>query len=312
MMKAVVYHKKSSSDRLHYRDIARPIPKSNEVLVRVQAVSLNAADYRMMKLGMIPKGRIFGSAISGTVESTGSSAHQFQQGDGVIGDLADFGFGGLAEYAAAPENTFTEKPEKVSFVDAAALPVAATTALKALREKGQIQAGQSVLIVGSSGGVGTFALQLAKYFGAEVTAVCSTRNIGQSISLGADLVIDYTKEDFTKSVRRFDLILAINGSYSLMKLRRLLKNNGIYVMVGGSFSQVFKSLILGPLMSFGGKKMRSLSAKSDPVALAFVAKLVQDGQLRPVIEHHFTLEETARAMNHISQGHAKGKVVIKI
>lgn len=311
-MKAIVYSKKGSPDKLQYRDAEKPYPKSNEVLIRIHSVSANAADYRSMKMGMIPKKKIFGSGIAGRVEAVGNDIQLFKVGDAVIGDLSNFGFGGFAEYTVAPEKALIHKPEKVTFEEAATLPIASTTALNALRDKGQIQKGQSVLIVGSGGGVGTFAVQIAKYFGAGITAVCSTKNIEQSTTLGADFVIDYTKEDFTKNDDCYDLIIGINGNYSLLEYRRLLKRNGIYVMVGGSLSQIFQSLLFGQLLSFGSKKMSSLAAKSNQQDLEFIAKLVDEGHIKPVIEQRYSLKETAEAMNYLDQGHAKGKIVINI
>jgi NADPH:quinone reductase-like Zn-dependent oxidoreductase len=195
----------------------------------------------------------------------------------------------------------------MSFENVAALPIAAITALQALRNKGNIQKGQKVLIVGSGGGVGTFAVQLAKYFGAVVTAVCSSKNIEQTISLRADYVINYTKEDFTKTNHRYDLILAVNGNYSLLACKRILNPNGIYVMVGGALLQVFKSLLLGWLMSFGSKKMRSLAAKSNQKDLEYIIKLVEDNKIKPVIERRYSLDKTADAIKYMGEGHAQGK-----
>lgn len=311
-MKAVVYNKKSLPDKLIYCEVDKPVPKDNEVLIRVYAVSANAADYRSMKMGLIPKRKIFGADIAGCVEAVGKDINQFRPGDEVMGDLANFGFGGFAEYVTAPEKALIIKPGKILFEEAAALPLAALTALQALRDKGNIQIGQKVLIAGSSGGVGTFAIQLAKYFGAEVTAVCSSKNIAQSTSLGADHVIDYTKGDFTKSNSFYDIILAINGNYQLSAYKRLLKPHGIYVMVGGALSQIFKSLLFGWLMSFGSKKMKHLTAKSNKNDLEFIAKLVADGRIRPVIEKRYPLDKTADAMHYLSEGHASGKVVINV
>jgi NADPH:quinone reductase-like Zn-dependent oxidoreductase len=181
-----------------------------------------------------------------------------------------------------------------------------------LRNKGNIQKGHKVLIAGSGGGVGTFAVQLAKYFGAEVTAVCSTRNVEQSKALGADVVIDYTKEDFAKDAKRYNLIVAVNGNRALTTYRRMLAQKGIYVMVGGALSQIFKSLILGWLFSLGGKKMGSLAAKANQKDLEFLAKLAAEGSIKPVIEKRYTLYKTAEAMQYASAGHARGKVVINV
>lgn len=311
-MKAVVYNKKGTPDKLIYNEVDKPEPNDEEVLVKTMAVSVNAADYRSMHLGIIPKGRIFGADISGKVVSVGKNIRQFKTGDEVIGELSNAGFGGFAQYTVAPEKALAVKPAALSFEEAAALPLAAVTALRALRDKGNLQKGQKVLIVGSSGGVGTYAVQLAKYFGAEVTAVCSTRNAAQTISLGADIIIDYTKEDFTKSKKRYDLILAVNGNYPLSAYKRLLTRNGIYVMVGGAMVQIIKSLLLGKLMSLGSKKMLTLSAKSNKKDMELIIKLAEEGMVKPIIERRYPLDKTAEAMRYVAEGHARGKVVINI
>ncbi len=311
-MKAVVYNKRGLPDRLIYCDVEKPVPDDNEVLIKVFAVSANAADYRSMRMGIIPKRKIFGADIAGRVEAVGKNIRQFKPGDEVIGDLAGYGFGGFAEYAVAPEKALVPKPTKILFEEGAALPMAGMTALQALRDKGNIQKGQKVLIAGSGGGVGTFAVQLAKYFGAQVTAVCSTKNVEQTNSLGADYVIDYTKEDFTKNKSCYDLILAINGNRPLSAYKRTLNPNGIYVMVGGALFQIFKSLLFGWLMSFGSRKMYSLAAKSNQKDLEFIAKLVEDGRIRPVIDRLYPLDKTCDAMRYLNEGHAQGKVVINV
>ena len=283
-MKALVYNKKSSTGKLVYTDIEKPSPQDSEVLVKIHAASVNAADYRSMKMGIIPKKRIFGADIAGTVELAGNNAHLFKPGDEVIADLSGIGFGGFAEYAAVPEKLLAFKPKNLSFEEAAALPLASVTALQAIRNKGKIRRGHHVLILGSSGGVGTYAIQLARHFGGEVTAVCSTRHTEQARSLDADHVIDYTKENFTGGDRRYDLILAVNGNYPLLKCRRLLKKNGIYVMVGGTLKQIFKALLFGRLLSSGAKKVRAVAAKPNREDLGFIANLAEEGRLKPVIE----------------------------
>ena len=311
-MKAIIYIKKGLPDKLIYSDVEKPRPNDNEVLIKILAVSANAADYRSMRMGFIPKRRIFGADIAGKVESVGKKIQQFKPGDEVIGDLSDYGFGGFAEYAVAPEKALIQKPAKILFEEAAALPLAAITALQALRDKGNIQKGQNILIVGSGGGVGTFAVQLAKYFGSMVTAVCSTTNVEQTNTLGADYVIDYTKEDFTKSNRCYDLIIAVNGNRSLFAYKRTLNPNGIYVMVGGALWQIFKSILFGWLMSFGSKKMRFLAAKSNQMDLEFIVKLVENGKIKPVIDRRYSLDKTAEAMRYLGEGHARGKVIINV
>jgi NADPH:quinone reductase-like Zn-dependent oxidoreductase len=242
----------------------------------------------------------------------GKNIRQFKSGDEVMGDLAKFGFGGFAEYVTAPEKALIIKPAKISYEEGAALPMAALTALQALRDKGNIQKGHKVLIVGSAGGVGTFAVQLAKYFDTEVTGVCSSNNAIQTSSLGADYVIDYTKEDFTKSNMRYNIIIAVNGNYPILVYKKILNPNGIYVMVGGSISQIFKSLLFGWLLSFGSKKMRTVSAKANPKDLEFLTKLTEDGQIKPVIDRRYPLDKTVDAMRYLSEGHARGKVIINI
>jgi NADPH:quinone reductase-like Zn-dependent oxidoreductase len=311
-MKAIVYNKKNYPDKLVCRDVDRPVTKDDEVLIKVKTVSLNAADYRSMKMGIIPKRKIFGADISGIIEMVGKNITHFKSGDEVLGDLASFGFGGLAEYVTAPERALIIKPGLISFDHAAALPMAGMTALQALRDKGNIQKGQTVLIVGSSGGVGTFAVQLAKYFGAEVTGVCSSKNVQQALSLGADYVIDYTKEKFQKKDKRYDIILGINGDYPLTVYRKTLASNGIYVMVGGSLSQIFKSLVFGRILSIGSKKMKSLTAKANKTDLELLANLLEKGIIKPVIDRRYSLEKTAEAMNYLKQGHSPGKVVITV
>lgn len=308
-MKAVIFDKRSKP-KLVLKEVQKPTPKPGEILVRVHYASLNAADYRSIKIGMVPKSKIYGSGVSGTVEAVGENVDSFAHGDEVLADLSDIGFGGLAEYVVARDKIFVKKPDTLSFEDAAALPVAATTALKAVRAISKPEKGKEVLIVGSAGGVGTFALQLAKYFEATVTAVCSTRNIEQSRELEADHCIDYTKEDFTQSEHRYDLILAINGNYPLLKYRKLLNKNGTYVMVGGSFTQIFKSILFGWILSFGGKKMKTLSAKADVEALKLVASLASQGNIRCLIERSYPLSQTAEAMAYLNEGHARGKIVI--
>ena len=309
-MKAVVYNKKGSPEKLVYCDVDKPVPGEDEVLIKVHAVSLNAADYRSMKMGMIPKKKIFGADIAGVVETVGKNIKEFRPGDAVLGDLGSYGFGGLAEYAVAPVNLVIQKPGNVSFEAAAAIPMAALTALQALRDKAGAGEGRRVLIVGSAGGVGTFAVQLARYFKSHVTGVCSTRNVNQTISLGADEVIDYTKEDFAAGGRRYDIIIAVSGNYPLRKYRRILADSGIYVMVGGGLPQIFKSLVFGRFLSLGSRKMKFLAAKANKTDLEFLVKLVEQGKIKPVIDRRYTLENTAEAMNYLQMGHSAGKIII--
>jgi len=311
-MKAVVYDKKGHPDKLVYCDVDKPVPGDDEVLIRVSAVSLNAADYRSMKMGLIPKRKIFGADIAGRVEAVGKNIREFSTGDEVAGDLAGFGFGGLAEYVTAPEGLIVHKPGQVSYEQAAAIPMSGVTALQALRDKAAVRKEQKVLIIGSAGGVGTFAIQLAKYFGCEVTGVCSTRNVQQTLSLGADYVIDYTKESFLKRDRRYDIVLGVNGNYPLSACRRVLTSHGVYVMIGGSLPQIFKSILFGWLLSLGSRKMRFLSAKPNKIDLEFLMGLLEKGIIRPVIDRQYPLVRTAEAMNYLMEGHSSGKVIINI
>ncbi len=311
-MHAIVYDKKNKPDKLTYCEVDKPVPTNDQLLIKIDAVSVNAADYRSMQMGMIPKMRIFGADIVGRVESIGTNIKNFKIGDEVLGDLASYGFGGFAQYAVAPEKALVHKPTNLSSDVAAGLPMAAVTALQALRDKGNIQKGQSVLIHGGGGGVGTFAIQLAKYFGAFVTVVCSSKNVDQSRSLGADFIIDYSKEDFLKIGRKYDLILAINGSRRLQEYKHSLNPHGKYVMVGGSISQIFKSLLFGWFLSIGSKKMYSLTAKPNQKDLEFVVKLAADDIIKPVIDRYYSLEKVADAVRYLSNGHATGKVIIKV
>lgn len=311
-MRAVIYDKRNSTNALVLKEIEKPTPNDNEVLVRIHAVSVNAGDYRSMKLGSIPKRKIFGSDIAGRVEAVGKNIKRLAIGDKVLGDISAVGLGGFAEYVAVPEDALVFKPESVTFEDAAAVPMAAVTALQALRNKGRIQHGQQVLICGAGGGVGTFSVQLAKHLGAEVTAVCGENNVKVIRSLGAHDVINYKEQDFTKSGKLFDLVLAVNGNQSLFTYKGLLKPGGTCVMVGGSLSQVLKSLMFGAFLSMGNKKIRTLASKPNTQDLGFVMGLVASGKIKPVIDRYYSLQETAKAINYLSEGHARGKVIITV
>ncbi len=310
-MKAIVYNKKTRP-KLVYCYVDKPFPNDDELLIKINAVSLNAADYRSMKMGIIPKKKIFGADIAGIVESTGKNIQSYKPGDEVFGDLADYGFGGLAEYALAPERLIAHKPANSTFEEAAALPMAAQTALQGLRNEGKIKEGDKVLIIGSGGGVGSYAIQLAKHFGAKITAVCSTKNIDKARSLGADYTIDYTKYNFLKDNKQYDLILAINGNYSLTGCKRILKPSGEYIVIGGSLSQIFKTMLLGRLLSTGNKKLSILSTKTNSADLEFISELANNKKIKPVIENLYPLDKTAEAMQYLSKGHSKGKIVITI
>ncbi len=311
-MKAVVYDKGNSPDVLMYREVEKPVPGDNEVLVKIHAAAVNAADIRSMKMGAIPKRKIFGADIAGRVEAVGKNVSKFAAGNEVLGDISACGMGGFAEYVAVSETPLVHKPAGISFETAAAVPLSAVTALQGLRDKGNIKAGQKVLIYGAGGGVGTFAVQLAKHLGAEVTAVCGEKNMQVIRALGADHVINYHDCDITMSGKRYDLILAVNGYHSLFAYRRLLAKSGVCVMVGGSMKQVIKALMFGGLLSLGSRKIRSLNAKPNAENLAFVIRLVEEGKINPVIDRKYPLAQTAEAVRYQSEGHVTGKVIIEV
>jgi NADPH:quinone reductase-like Zn-dependent oxidoreductase len=323
-MRAIVYHTYGSPDVLKLEEVQKPVPQDDEVLVKVHAASVNAGDWhllgakpflmRLMGFGLLkPKNTILGSDIAGRVEAVGRNVKQFQSGDEVFGNTAKYGFGGFAEYVSVPENALVLKPTNISFEEAAAVPQAAVVALQGLRDKGQIQKGQKVLINGASGGIGTFAVQIAKSFGAEVTAVCSTRNLDRVRSIGADHVIDYTQEDFTRNGRRYDLILAVNGYHPISDYKRALNPEGVYVMTGGSTAAMFQAMLLGPLISRTGRqKMGNSAHKPNQKDLNFMKELLEAGKVVPVIERRYPLGETAEAIRYLEEGHAQGKLVITV
>lgn len=311
-MKAVVYDKKNSPQVLSLREVDQPAPGAGQVRVKIITAGINAADYRSMAMGIIPASKIFGADVAGVVESAGSDARRFQVGDAVFGDLASAGFGGFAEYVAAPENLLALKPAGVSFEQAAAVPMAALTALQGLRDLGHLQPGEKVLIYGAGGGVGTFAVQLARVLGGQVTAVCGPANAENTRSLGADRVVDYTREDITRSGEQFDLVLAVNGRQPLRAYRRLLAPGGRCIMAGGALAQILPMMVFGPLLSLGSKKLRLLSAKASPRDLEYVIQLVAEGRVKPVIDRVYPLARTAEAVDYARQGHACGKVLIAV
>ena len=322
-MKAIVYTAYGSPDVLELKEVAKPTPMDDEVLVKVYAVSANAADLHLLRAdpflirlssGLLkPKNTILGSDIAGRVEAVGRNIKQFKPGDEVFGDISADGWGGFAEYVCAREDALVLKPANLSFEEAAAVPMAAVTALQGLRTKGQIQPGQKVLINGASGGVGTFAVQIAKAFGAEVTGVCSTSKLDMVRSIGADHVIDYTQEDFTQNGHRYDLILAANGYHSISDYKRVLTPKGTYVMTGGAGAQLFEAMLHGSWISMtGSQKMGNLLAKPNNADLAFMKELLEAGKVVPVIDRTYPLSKVAEAIRYLEEGHAKGKVVISV
>ena len=311
-MKAVVYDKSKSPEPLVYCDAEKPVPGEDEVLVRIRAAAVNAADSRSMKLGAIPKRKIFGCDIAGEVEAVGKNVRRFKAGDEVLGDISRCGMGGFAEYVAVPETPLVLKPAFLSFETAAAVPLSAVTALQGLRDLGRIKPGDKALIYGAGGGVGTFAVQLARHLGAQVTALCGEKNTQVVRSLGADHVISYLDTDISKISGGYDLVLAVNGSNPLKNYLRLLAPGGRCVMVGGSLRQVMKAVLFGGLLSLGSRKIRSLNAKPNAKDLAFVVSLVEAGKLKPVIDRRYPLARTAEAVRYQSEGHAMGKIVIEV
>ena len=321
-MKAIVCMKYGPPEVLRFQEVERPVPRDNEVLVQVHASSVNKADWimlrgkpfivRIMASGLFkPKNRIPGSDVAGRVEAIGKDVKQFHPGDEVFGNLARCGRGAYAEYVCAPENALALKPANITFEEAAATPLAGLTALQGLRDKGRIRPGQKVLIYGASGGVGTFAVQISKSFGAEVTAVCSPSNLDLARSIGADRVIDYTEEDFTGDGQHYDLILGANGHRSIGDYKRALVPKGIYVMSGGTGAQISQALFLGPLISMtGSRKMGGLTAKMNKNDLVYMAELLGSGKVKPVIERCFSLSEVPDAFCYFQAGHARGKLVI--
>lgn len=319
-MKAIVYTKYGPPEVLALREVEKPMPGENEVLVKIHAASINYGDkalvkgepflVRLMGYGLLkPKHAIPGGDISGRVEAVGGNVTQFQPGDTVFGDIGECGFGAFAEYVAVPEDVLVLKPANVSFEEAAAVPQAAVVALQGLRDNGQIQPGQKVLINGASGGVGTFAVQIARALGAEVTAVCSTKNIDLVHSIGADHVIDYTQADFTKGTKRYDLIFDIVANRSVSDYMRVLTPQGNYVACAFNAT----SLFLGPFISKkDGKKASSLVHKPNREDMVFMKELLEAGQVVPVIDKRFPLSEVAEGMRWLENGRHHGKVVITI
>lgn len=322
-MKAIVCNKYGlPAKTLQMADMPKPIPKDNEILVEVYASSANAGDWHItkgdpyfMRLSMglsKPKWRITGSDIAGRVEAVGGQVKQFKPGDEVFGDISYGGFGAHAEYATGEEKLFTKKPASVSFTDAAAVPVAGVTALQGLRDKAKVRAGQEVLVTGAGGGVGSYAVQLAKYYGAKVTAVCSTGKVEMVQSLGADQVIDYTRQPLHKMSKKYDLVFAAGGSRSMFAYKRLVKPGGLCVVAGGSVKQFMQVILLGSIFSGKNKKVTFYSVKQSQSDLAFLAELLGAGKIEPPIKRTCSLSETPEAIQSLFDRKVKGKWVISI
>jgi NADPH:quinone reductase-like Zn-dependent oxidoreductase len=322
-MKAIICPKYGSPDVLQLREVANPVPLEDEVLIQIHAASLNSRDLRMLRANPIfmrlmpggffrPRNKILGADLAGRVEAIGCNVRQFKPGDEVFGFLPSAtGRGTFAEYVCAEENLIKLKPANLTFEQAATVPEAAMTALQGLRDKGNIQPGQKVLINGASGGVGTFAVQFAKAFGAKVTAVCSTRNLEMVRSLGADHVIDYKVENFTQNEQQYDLILAVNGYHPISDYLRALKPEGTYVVAGGSMAQLFQAASYGKRISrTGNQKIVVLSLVQSQKDLNFIKELLESGKIKPVIDGCYPLSKTPEAFWYFEKVHPRGKVVV--
>jgi NADPH:quinone reductase-like Zn-dependent oxidoreductase len=322
-MKAIVYSSYGSPEVLRFEDIDKPVPKDNEVLIRVLAASVNPLDWHFMRgmpyavrlvtgLGK-PKFTGLGVDVAGKVEAVGRSVTLLKEGDEVFGSCR----GAFAEYVCAAESTVTLKPANVTLEQAASAPVAAYTALQGLRDKGHIRPGQTLLVNGAAGGVGTFAVQIAKSFGAVVTGVCSTRNVEMVRSIGADEVIDYTRADFATRGQRYDLIFDVIGNHSLLACRSVLNPGGICIMAGGPADRWMIGPVAGAigaivLSLFGNRKLVGMLAKANKEDLMVMSELMEAGRVKPVIDRIYKLSEAPEAIRYLEEGHAQGKVVINL
>ncbi len=321
-MKAIQHTKYGSPDVLELKEVDKPIPANNEVLVKVCAASVNYNNLLFVN-GRPLVGRSFtgffkprvktpGNDIAGIVEAIGKDVKKLKQGDEVFGDTSECGFGAFAEYITIPEDALELKPVNLSFAEAAVVPEAGLVALQALRDRGNIAAGQKVLISGASGGIGTFAVQIAKHFGAHVTGVCGAKNVEMIRSLGAEHIIDYTQEDFTQNGELYDLILATAGHRSIFDYRKSLKPHGKFIVTGGSMSQIFQGMLLGPLISmFGKKELGSFVVKPNK-DLNLIKELIEAKEVKPIIDKQYPLSQTPDALRYYSKGHTRGKIVISI
>lgn len=318
-MKAVVYTRYGTPDDLQLKEVAKPVPADDEALIKIQAVSLNRSDWEGLigkplytRFGGLqkPSRQILGSDIAGRVEAVGANHKQFKPGDEVFGDILSV-MGGFAEYACARGTVMALKPARMSFEVASTLPQASIIALQAMRDKGQVQPGQRVLINGAGGSTGLFAIQLAKLYGAEVTGVDNTSKLDFMRSIGADHVVDYTREDFTKTGQQYDLILDLISHRSIFNYPRALKPNGNYFFVGGLVRVMFQILFLGPwIRRATTKKIRILMVQPNRKDLIYMAELCQAGKITPVIDKRYPLHEVPEALRYLGEGRAKGKIVI--
>jgi 2-desacetyl-2-hydroxyethyl bacteriochlorophyllide A dehydrogenase len=323
-MKAIVQTEYGSPDVLSLQEVDKPFVTDNSVLVRVRATSVNAGDWHLMRgdpfltrlmFGGIlkPKIKILGMDIAGQVEAVGKDVNQFQVGDEVYGDLSESGFGAFSEYVCATESALAIKPTNISFEQAATVPCAALTALQALRDCGRIQAGQKVLINGASGGVGSFAVQIAKALGADVTAVCSTNKVEMMQTLGADHIIDYTQTDVTKNGQEYDLVIDAAAYRSVFDYRSILKPDGTYVLIGGSISRLFQVLLFGSIISrIMRRKLKCLMAKPNRSDLVMLKEMIEAGKIVPFIDQTYNLSEVPTAIRQLEQRQVRGKIAISV
>lgn len=321
-MKAVTFKEYGSPDALELRDVEQPIPESDEVLVKVHASSINSWDWELLRGTPFPnrlmfgllkpkKINILGCDVAGKVVAVGTDATKFQIGDEVFGDLSANHWGGFAEYCCAPEDALALKPHNMTFAQAAAIPQAALLALQGL-EKGQIESGQRVLINGAGGGVGTFAIQIAKHYSAEVTGVDSPEKLEVMRSIGADHVIDYTQDDFTATGQRYDLIFDVMAHHPVFDYKRALTPQGRYIMAGGDMLLVYKLMLLKPWLSISGNQKMSLLLHKPNEGIEAINSLFEAGEVVPIIDKRFPLHDVAEALRYFGDGHVKGKVVITI
>ncbi|MFG6107249.1 NAD(P)-dependent alcohol dehydrogenase [Leptothoe sp. EHU-05/26/07-4] len=321
-MKAIVYTKYGPPDVLQLKEVQKPAPKDDEVLVKIHAAAANPLDWHFMRAspfiirfisGLLkpnPKNRMLGADIAGLVEAVGPNVKQFKVGDQVYGEISR---GGFAEYGCVTEDKLVLKPAKLSFEQVAAVPVAGLTALQCLRDQGQIQSGQKVLINGASGGVGTFAIQIAKFFGAVVTGVCSTQNLDTVRSLRANQVIDYTREDFTQTGQLYDLILDNVGNRSISDIKRIVSPNGTYLLNAYAPTLMLQLMLQPGKSKTGGQTMRNTDiTKANQSDLEFLTELLAADKIVPVIDRVYPLSEVADAIRYLETGHARGKVVITL
>ena len=306
-MKALIYQKK----KFEIKEIIKPDYKPNQVLIRVVSTSLNAGDYRLIQINSVPKSGILGNAIAGIVEEVGTDVKTLHVGDRIVCDTSDVGFGGLVEYIAVDESLCIQVPLNVSLLDASACPVASTTALDALRLIRPIKEDEKLLILGASGGVGTFLIQLAKYYKTHVTAIVSTNNVEQARDLGADVVINYKRDDINQLKLRYDRILSVNGTYSHSFYNKHLKENGILVMIGGSIKQLVINMLMFPIYSLGNKKYKLLASKTNMNNLKEILELVSKKDIKPIIEKVYPFHKSAEALTEFSKGHTKGRLLYR-